>query len=73
MTLLASRLGNAIKAAFVANGAMDNAACASLSLAIGTAIVVEFTTNAVVPVPALGLVAPPPSGPVTGAASGTIT
>lgn len=68
MALDATRLGTAIKAVFTANGAADNAATTALCNGLATAIISEFTSNAVVspagtPTP---LTAPVGGGPVTG-------
>jgi hypothetical protein len=45
MALNAATLGNAIKVAFVANGAADNAATAALCLAIATAVVTHIQSS----------------------------
>jgi hypothetical protein len=72
MTLNASALGAAIRAARLADAAtkaVDNAALTADSNAIASAVIAHITANAVV-LPLL-LVAPPGGGPVTG--TGTVT
>lgn len=69
MSLDATRLGVAINAAMVANGAAPGPATLAWSMAIAAAIVTEITTNAVVP--ATAIIAPAGGGPCTGA--GTVT
>jgi len=72
MALNATTLGDAIKAALLADaetGAIDNAALTKTCTAIASAVVSHITTSAVV-LPAL-LVAPPGGGPVTG--TGVVT
>lgn len=66
MALNAATLGTAIKNAFVANGAADNAATASLSLAIAAAVVAHIQSNAVVAGTATGAMAGGPGVPVVG-------
>jgi hypothetical protein len=50
MALNAVTLGDAIKAAFVANGAANNAATAALCLAIAQAVVSHIQSSALVTV-----------------------
>lgn len=69
MSLDATRLGIAINAAMVANGAAPLPATLAWSNAIAAAIITEITTNAVVP--AATIIAPAGGGPCTGA--GTVT
>lgn len=64
-----------MRAAILASdaGAEDNAALTALCDAISQTVVDHVTANATVAVPALGLVAPTGGGPVTGAATGSVT
>lgn len=66
MALNAVTLGDAIKAAFVANGAADNAATASLCLAIAQAVVTHIQSNAVVTGTATGAMSGGPGVPIVG-------
>lgn len=54
-------------------GPANQAAIKADCYAIACAVVDEIQANAAVAVPALGLAAPPGGGPVTGAASGTVS
>jgi len=71
MPMTGSGLFNEVKAALGA--AEDPDLQEAALLPICNAIVSYIQANAAVAVPALGLVAPPTGGPVTGAAQGTIS
>lgn len=69
-------LSSALRAALLGAGAgwLDNAALTKTCDAIAQTLLAHVTANALVNVPALGIVAPPgvAGGPCTGAALGTI-
>ncbi len=69
MSLNATTLGSAIKDAFVANGAADNAATAALCNAIATKIVDHIKANAVVTVTTVSACT---AGGAAGTGTGTI-
>lgn len=69
-------LSAALRSALLASngGWLDNAALTGMCDAIASTLLAHITANALVNVPALGIVAPPGTagGPCTGAAVGTI-
>ncbi len=71
-------LSAALRAGLLGNAdslAVDNAALTALCDVIAAQVLAHIVANAVLVVPATGIVAPPgvAGGPCTGAASGTIT
>jgi hypothetical protein len=77
MALNPATLSSALRATLLGANAgwLDNAALTATCDAIAQAVVAHITANAVVAVPATGIIAPPGAGggPCTGAASGTIS
>jgi len=74
MPLSSTRLASAIRSALVQrNWILDGQDLTDLCADIATAVVVEVVANAVVAVPATGIVAPAGGGPCTGAAVGTVS
>jgi LytS/YehU family sensor histidine kinase len=72
----APALSSALRAALLSSDAgwLDNAALTSTCDAIANTVLSHIVANALVNVPALGIVAPPgvAGGPCTGAAVGTV-